>query len=81
MEVSEKVRLPQIDRSHSDVVDAATAAMTLSSHHDWVRHVADKVVIGGDELWRAMCKSYIEISKEDAFSQIVEAVHEEFNVT
>lgn len=69
----------RIDRSHSDVVDAATAAMTLSSHHDWVRHVADKVVIGGDELWRAMCKSFIEIADEDAFIRIVEAVHEEFN--
>jgi predicted ATPase len=69
----------RIDRSHSEFVDASTAAMTLPSHHDWIRHVADKVVIGGDELWRAMCKSYIEIADEDAFVQIVEAVHEEFN--
>lgn len=70
----------RIDRSHSEVVDASAAAMTLPSHHDWVRHVADKVVIGGDELWRAMCKSYIEIADDDAFARIVEAVHEEFNV-
>ena len=69
----------RIDRSHSEVVDASTAAMTLPSYHDWIRHVADKVVIGGDELWRGMCKSYIEFADEDAFAQMVEAVHEEFN--
>lgn len=64
----------RIERSHADLVDAANAAMTLSDHHDWIRHVADKVVVGGNELWRAMCRSYIAIETPQAMSPIVEAV-------
>lgn len=64
----------RIERSHSELVDAASAAMTLPNHHDWVRHVADKVVIGGNELWRAMCRSYIAAESDTEFTTIVEAI-------
>lgn len=71
----------KIERSHSDLVDSAVAAMTLPNHHDWVRHVADKVVIGGNELWRAMCRAYIAISEEKVFANIVESIQTEFSAT
>lgn len=64
----------RIERSHSELVDAACTAMTLHDHHDWVRHVADKVVIGGNELWRAMCRSYIATEPDNKFTEIVEAI-------
>jgi len=64
----------RIERSHSDLVDAASAAMTLPNHHDWVRHVADKVVVGGNELWRAMCRAYIALEQESEFAVLVEAI-------
>lgn len=68
----------RIERSHSDLVDAANAAMTLTNHHDWVRHVADKVVVGGNELWRAMCRSYIAIENGAEFVALVDAIQTEF---
>jgi hypothetical protein len=68
---------PRIERSHSDFVDAANAAMTLPHHHDWVRHVADKVVVGGNELWRAMCRAYIDTENEAEFSVVVDAIQME----
>ena len=71
----------KIERSHSDLVDAAAAAMSLPSHHEWIRHVADKIVIGGNELWRAMCRAYITASEPDTFNHIVEAIHAEFSVS
>jgi predicted ATPase len=45
----------RINRSHSDLVDAAESAMTASNHRDWLRFIADQIIIGGHELWRAMC--------------------------
>lgn len=48
-----------VGRSHSDLVDASDAAMLVSDHHQWVRDVADKLVVGGDDLWRAMCAVYV----------------------
>lgn len=68
----------RIERSHSDLVDAANGAMTLANHHDWVRYVADKIVVGGNELWRAMCRAYISTEKETEFSILVDAIQTEF---
>jgi predicted ATPase len=68
----------RIERSHSDLVDAANAAMTLPNHHDWVRHVADKVVVGGNELWRAMSRSYIAVESPQAFVPLVDAIQSAF---
>jgi hypothetical protein len=68
----------RIERSHSDLVDAASAAMTLPDHHDWIRSVADKVMVGGNELWRAMCRSYIVVESENQndneFAAVVGAI-------
>lgn len=68
----------RVERSHSDLVDAANAAMTLPDHHDWVRHVADKVVVGGNELWRAMCRAYIAQDSSGTFSPLVDAIQAAF---
>jgi hypothetical protein len=48
----------RIARSHSELVDATERAMTLSDHHDWIKSVADKLIIGGITLWRAMAISW-----------------------
>lgn len=49
-----------ISRSHADLVDNSEIAVTLPDHHDWVKHVADNLIVGGRELWRAMCKSWVK---------------------
>lgn len=49
----------RLNRSHADLVDQAQQAMTLPDHHEWVRSVADALVVGGSDLWRAMCMSYV----------------------
>jgi len=50
----------KIGRSHSELVDSAERSMTQGDHHDWVRTVADDLVVGGDALWRAMCFVWVE---------------------
>ena len=67
----------QVGRSHSDLVDAATAAMTNPDHHDWVRQVGDVVLIGGNELWRAMVASWLQHCGADShFAGILDHVDE-----
>lgn len=65
----------RIGRSHSELIDATESAMTLSNHHDWMRSVADKLIIGSNDLWRAMVMSWVEhcLAITDA-TQIAERV-------
>ncbi len=49
-----------ISRSHSDLVNHCQTAMTLPDHHDWNRSVADNIICGGNELWRALCRTWVE---------------------
>jgi predicted ATPase len=45
-------------RPHAEVSDACVQAMTLSDHHDWVRHAATQIVVGGEVLWQALCAEW-----------------------
>lgn len=49
-----------ISRSHSDLVNHCQTAMTLPDHHDWNKYVADNIICGGNELWRALCRTWVE---------------------
>lgn len=50
----------RVARDTSVVQDACASAMTLSNHHEWVRHAANKMRYGGDALWRAMCAEWVD---------------------
>jgi len=50
----------RINRSHASLVDACQTARTIPDHHDWITSVADALVVGGNDLWRAMCISYVQ---------------------
>ncbi|TYO95502.1 ATP-dependent nuclease [Desulfallas thermosapovorans] len=66
-----------INRSHSQLVNNAEHAITLSSHHDWIKHVADKVIVGGNELWRAMSRVWVNrIMQEHEVEQIIGEIEE-----
>lgn len=49
----------RLSRSHAALVDETQQAMTLPDHHDWIGSVADALVVGGADLWRAMCMSFV----------------------
>jgi predicted ATPase len=69
----------QINRSHSDLVDSMNDAITQPNHHEWIKSVADSIVIGGQELWRAMCKSYFKNIANPTDSQhVIDAIEDEF---
>ncbi len=56
----------RIGRSHTDVVDACKRAMTYGNHKEWVRQVAERLVLGSDSLWEALCSCWVNISLEES---------------
>lgn len=49
-----------LNRPSSDVIDALSRAMTTANHHDWLKEAANPLNLGKDELWRAMCISWVK---------------------
>jgi predicted ATPase len=67
----------QISRSHAQLVDGASNAMTLPDHHDWIISLADHLIIGGEELWRASCRSWVaNLLDANQVTNLIEAIHD-----
>jgi predicted ATPase len=49
----------RIGRAPSEVIDSLESSMTKSDHHEWVSSAADRLIVGGNELWRALCSSWV----------------------
>ncbi len=49
----------RIGRPLTHVIDACTAAMTLTEHHEWVDFAAKKLVVGTSVLWPALCAVWV----------------------
>jgi predicted ATPase len=52
----------RIGRSHSEVVDALNQAMAGEDHHNWPSEAANRLVLGSDILWQAMCAVWADSS-------------------
>lgn len=50
----------RVGRPHSQVADACAAVMNSSDHHGWVDDAANRLILGGDTLWQAMCAEWAE---------------------
>ena len=48
----------RINRNFTDVDDACAQAMYLPDHHDWIKFAANKLIVGTDTLWQAMCSEW-----------------------
>lgn len=80
----DKIEWPDVasnlSRSHADLVDAAKKIMTTPLHHEWNRSVADKIVCGGLDLWRAMCKSWVKnVFSEQNNTSIIDEIKGKLN--
>jgi predicted ATPase len=49
----------RISRAPGETIDALDCAMTKADHHDWVADAADRLVVGKNELWRALCSVWV----------------------
>lgn len=50
----------RIGRSESETIDALNSSLALADHHDWVKNAGDRLIVGGEILWQAMCASWAD---------------------
>lgn len=48
----------RVGRSPSETIDALNRSMARDDHHDWPRDAADRLIVGADLLWQALCASW-----------------------
>jgi predicted ATPase len=71
----------RIGRDMASVSDACAQAMLLADHHEWVRHAANQLMVGGDVLWQAMCSEWAEMTPTAAIQYVVDAIEDALNAT
>jgi predicted ATPase len=49
----------RLGRSYPEVVDACKRAITYINHKEWVKSVAENLVVSADSLWEALCFSWV----------------------
>ena len=69
----------KVGRDVATVSDALAMAMTLPDHHHWVRQAANKLMIGKETLWRAMCAEWAAQIPEKFIDAIVQPIEEVVN--
>lgn len=66
-----------INRSHADLVNHCQLAMGLPDHHDWNRAVADRIICGSNDFWRAACRSWTKnVFQPTAADPLVTAIQD-----
>lgn len=67
----------KINRGPSETIDACNAALISDDHHSWVAFAADRLVVGTDVLWQALCSSWCDHCATDQdIAKVAEPVRE-----
>ena len=61
----------RIGREPAETIDALDAAMASGDHHTWVYDAANRLIIGSDNLWQAMCASWATVCATPEYLQVV----------
>lgn len=64
----------RIGRDTSQVDDALSQAMTLSSHKDWLRAGANSLMCGSDVLWQLMCSEWAASTDKETLRYIEDTI-------
>lgn len=60
----------RINRTHTDVVDSCRRALTFENHKEWVKQAAERLVIGSDSLWEALCSCWVNSVLEENIARL-----------
>jgi hypothetical protein len=66
----------RVGRDVAETIDALNAAMTISNHHEWLKSAANRLYLGSDMLWQALCAQWSEHTSPNDIEQIVAPVRE-----
>lgn len=66
----------RIGRGVPETIDALDAALLTPDHHHWLTNAANRLRIGTDNLWQAMCGQWVEVATQESLDTIVEPIRE-----
>jgi hypothetical protein len=67
----------RIGRGPAETIDALNRCMARDDHHDWPRDAADRLILGADILWQAMCSSWAtECATAEMLASIAQPVQD-----
>jgi predicted ATPase len=69
----------RVGRPFAEVADACSRVLTIADHKEWVRTAANMLILGGDQLWQAMCAEWARVCVNDEapeITTILDAVRE-----
>jgi len=70
----------KVNRGVSETIDALNQACIGDDHHAWVSAAADRLVLGADVLWQALCSSWCDhCASEVDITRIAEPVRDALN--
>lgn len=49
---------PRTGRPFNEIADACTRAIASNNHHEWIDLASNRLLLGGDILWQAMCAEW-----------------------
>jgi predicted ATPase len=64
----------RIGRDIGVVSDACEAAMLLGDHHDWVNFAANRLMLGSESLWQAMCSEWASEQRIEDVQYLIDAI-------
>lgn len=56
----------RVGRSFAEVADACSRVLTTGNHKEWVEAAATTLILGGDQLWQAMCSEWARECVQDS---------------
>jgi hypothetical protein len=69
----------RLARPFADVADACVQAMVIPDHHEWVRSVANRLLVQSNTLWTSMCVEWVQaLPNDDDVRQVLDAVESAF---
>jgi hypothetical protein len=63
-----------INRRPAETIDALNATYTIGNHKEWINAAADRLVLGGDILWNAMCIRWAATVDESVLHTILDPI-------
>ena len=70
----------RVGRGFSDTSDALNRSMSHVNHHEWPRRAADRLRIGSDHLWQALCAEYaLQVREVDEVMSVVQEIKDEID--
>ncbi len=67
---------PRIGRDVAETIDALNAAMVPGEHHAWVANAANRLALGSDNLWQALCAQWAMQAAVADIDAIVEPIRQ-----